>query len=297
MAGKRNSVRANQQIEADEQLAKEFADLNRALESWLDGGSYEEIALAIKNVAERPTWSPEFGPEQFLPRDQRVIDIARELGRVSAAKVHIDRAQGSIQARFDYLTSKLITTAAEASAVPGFVKGLWGHMKALGAIQNDLHPPSKKLASAMLTAAREYNFDRVGMVTPSGLKIPPPVTRWTDLPRSIGGYELIDVEPDPNDFDPPLELPPSTRITYFTEDRQMPHVYDDHLQVIGSWIEIIKSWAARNGIPDNSHRDAVWALLLSHRWPKGSKVKPYFETHELQSPWGGGKVAKFRIVV
>lgn len=297
MAGKRNSERANRQIEADEQLAKEFAELNQALEKWLDGGSYDELALAIKNVSERPTWSPEFGPEEFLTRDERVIDIARELGRASAAMVTIDRAQGSVRARVDYLTSALVATAAEAPAVPGFVKSLWNHMKALGAVQNDLHPPSKKLAFAMLVAAREYNFDRVGIVTPSGLKIPPPVERWTDLPRLFGGYELVDVEPNPNAFDPPLELPPSTKITYFTEDRQMPAVFDDHLKVIGSWREIIRSWAARTGTSNDSHRDTVWALLLSHRWPKGSQVRAYFESHELQSPWGNGKVVKFKIVI
>lgn len=296
MAGKRNSERASRQIEADEQLTKEFADLNQSLEKWLDGGSYDELAFAIKNVAERPTWSPEFGPEKFLTREERVIDIARELSRVSAAKAHIDRAQGSARARVDYLTSALIAAAAEAPAVPGFVKGLWNHMKALGAVQNDLHPPSKTLASAMLVAAREYNFDRVGIVTPSGLKIPPPVTRWTDLPRSFGGYELVDVEPNPNAFEPPLELPPSTKITHFTEDRQTPAAHDDHLKTIVSWRDVIESWAVRTGYPNDSRRDTVWALLLSHKWPKGSQVRSYFEAFEIQSPWRKGEFVKFRCI-
>lgn len=289
MVGKRNSERANRAIDDVKAFKGVFPDLAAALDDWLEGGSFDDVEKAIENLGQEAVSTS----DNNSTREERMIDIAAQLNNITIMKRQIDRVQNDLNRQSDDLKTSLLVTVAKAPTVPGFVKNLWLHMQSLGAVKNDLHPPSKNLANAMLKAARDYNVERIGLSTPCGIKIPPPITRWTDLPREFGGYMIVDVDGALDALKDRLSLPPSTKISYFTKNNEQPEVLASHSDTIRSWAKVIEGWAARCGEEPHSGRNTVWAFLLSHNWPTDPQMSNFFEGWEFDSPWTKGKFVRF----
>lgn len=264
MAGRRSSSHhAIRSLTGEKAIANDLDAVRQALDDWSDGGPIVAADQTLSALdGSLSAFEARHADEGGFSRDDRVAWYARkhqEAVSISAkVRVLLSKAEGN-QAE---MHAALLSAAAVRPSVPIYGVKMIIRLLALGLGMKELDRVSRARllrVKEVLMAPAPVTLPPAGVPPAAALAVAPgeplktdaaPIAdelwQWSDLPRRLGDYELIDVELDAQarpklDFfwrGPPIPLPPFLNLSEFSPDGSVPgeqdtraHTYDEYARV------------------------------------------------------------------
>ncbi|WCT74184.1 hypothetical protein PQ455_02830 [Sphingomonas naphthae] len=276
------------------ELRDQFEELAEAAMAVRDTGDFDRLEIALDALNLDPEHHGFPALDDKMGRDARVAALAARYVSLSQFLNRMKRTEGEIEHARRLIGDEIRLACIETDSVPEYVKDLWKHVSAEGVGQKDIHPASRNLGKALAQAVRDHNVERRAQSGDAAFERydDVPVASWSQLPRFIAGFELVDVDPGDNIDPSPCPLPPSTDMADFTVDRQRPSFGTDRRETYIAWGGLMADWALRTGSSLPKSELNVWAFLLAHRLPADQSTVKIYHQREFQSPWQEGGVVR-----
>lgn len=293
MARKKSRHHGIRSLLADQDLAARFGALRDAAMRWSDGGSIEEVEIALDALQYDMDYHDYPPLQDDMKPEARIAALAARFVNAAQFSRRLEAVSEIARTTRDGLRDELIAAMSEPANVPAYAAKFFQRLQAEGVGQLDLHPASRALARAVADAIRDHNQKRrSGEIEDVDEDYSnEPLASWRDLPKSFSGLRLKKTADAPGYA--VSTLPPFTDIAKFTPDGRRPEFQESRLATYRAWTEIIDAWRKGQGLPFNGISNTAWAVLLAHRLdPDDSDVSAIY-CLEIQSPWEEGAVVRF----
>lgn len=315
MAGRRpSSHHAIRSITRDKAIAADLDAVRQALDDWSDGGSLDAVDQTLSALdGSLSAFEARHPDEGSFSRDDRIAWYAKKhqeaVSIAATMRALLSKAEGN-QAE---MYAGLLSAAAIRPPVPIYGVRMIVRLLALGLGMKELDRVSRARllrVKEVLVAPTPVTPPAVGAPPESASAVatgtPPAVApapiadelwQWSDLPRKLGDYELIDVEQDEQgrpkpDFywrGTPIPLPPLLNLSEFSPDGSVPGEQDTRKGTYDEIAKVIEAWGKRQSRQLNGLCVTAWAVLMGRHLPRSSDPpEDMILRLVIESPWKAG---------